>query len=304
MGRRLLYLLAFTAFESRAAEAVLLSLYTHFQKEPPAAVRTAVQEELDAIMSPIGWNIEWRALTGAGGREWSAHLAIARFRGECDGGGAVSERMHPKALGLTHLSDGKVIPFSVIDCNGVRLLLVPLLDGLDASRREFVFGRALGRVLAHELFHIITKSTRHGSKGLGRASFTPQELTVEHFRFNASDARKLRVHLLLALLQSTDWMAAPESGSRLSIFTTAGCRGCHGADVQGALGGPAVTSSAGVAAWFRSRFSQIRQRAARLKLPWSRITPAEHEALALYLERLRNTSDSRASISSKEPVVE
>jgi hypothetical protein len=47
--------------------------------------------------------------------------------------------------------------------------------------RDRVLGRALGRVLAHELYHILSGTKRHSARGLAKASFAVDELISDRF---------------------------------------------------------------------------------------------------------------------------
>jgi hypothetical protein len=56
-------------------------------------------------------------------------------------------------------------------------------------------GRALGRVLAHEIGHVLLAVRQHDRSGLMRAVFTPAELGApdrEAFRLTSDDLGRLR----------------------------------------------------------------------------------------------------------------
>src|SRR5437868_13600116 len=200
-------------------------LYADYESEPPDPVRRAMQEELESIMTPIGWPVDWVPLGAADG-EASASLAVVHFAGICDVGDGGVRPGNTTVLGSTYVSDGHVLPYSNVDCSAVRAFLAPELTCVRPRRRRATFGRALGRVLAHELYHVLTGEQRHGSSGVGEARFTPMELSAEKFRFARPEVRKLRLNLL-PVLMSTD---APPSIEReaTSVFVTSGCAGCHG----------------------------------------------------------------------------
>jgi hypothetical protein len=54
-------------------------------------------------------------------------------------------------------------------------------------------GRVLGRVVAHELLHILTRSVQHGREGVNKSSFTVKELTGPSLRLGPEDADRLLV---------------------------------------------------------------------------------------------------------------
>jgi hypothetical protein len=292
---------------SLASVPVLFRLYAEFQSEPPAAVWKAIQDEVEGVLRPIGWSIDWDTISGATG-QMSISLAVARFKGECKIGGGVSEPAESMALGATHVSGEDVLPFTVIDCDAIRNFLSPLLIPLDPRKQEFTFGRAVGRVLAHELYHVITKSKGHGRKGLGRAGLTREELTQPYLQFSSDDVLKLRTRLLPLVLQSTDWSARPELARGLSLFTTSGCRGCHGPAVEGTSWGPPLDKPAPsldsivLVTWIRSSISKMSKQAKSLHLPFLRLSGTEYEALASYLNHLFRSE--RAAIATHAPIAQ
>src|ERR1035438_8030819 len=58
-----------------------------------------------------------------------------------------------------------------------------------AEDREEKYGRPLGRVLAHELYHIFADTMCHGSNGVAKKSYGGQDLLSNAFRFQSKDSR-------------------------------------------------------------------------------------------------------------------
>src|SRR5579872_472485 len=131
-----------------------IRLYTQFQHQPPDAVLDAIQEELDSIMMPAGMDFEWRSLANTLGNEVSVELAVIHFKGACALTDLSPMEVYPGPLGWTHMSDGEILPFSDINCDGIRVFVQRDLLRLPVAIREAVYGRAIARVLAHELYHI------------------------------------------------------------------------------------------------------------------------------------------------------
>ena len=48
--------------------------------------------------------------------------------------------------------------------------------GGDYARADLLFGRALARVVAHELIHMLSNSPEHGAAGVMKASLSGKEL--------------------------------------------------------------------------------------------------------------------------------
>jgi hypothetical protein len=178
--------------ETRWAPSAPITLYTSFQQEPSAAVLEAIQEEVEAIMAPIGLHFEWRKLAGVRGHEVSVELAVITFRGRCDIAGLTAQSKIAGALGWTHMSDGEILPFTDISCDRVREFVQRSLVVTHPDERPALYGRALGRVLAHELYHIFANTRRHGSWGVAKECYSVQDLMNDEFQFQDKESRLLR----------------------------------------------------------------------------------------------------------------
>jgi len=181
-----------TRLPAPPAEVAPIALYTQFQQEPPQAVTDALRDELEFIMAPLGLRFEWRSLPNVRGDEIAVELAVLTFKGRCDVTGLLPRTTNPGALGWTHVSDGVILPFSDIDCDHVRGFLQKQLLQQPVQEREPAFGRALGRVVAHELYHIFANTHKHGSEGVGKPAYTVKELLDDAFRFEDREGDALR----------------------------------------------------------------------------------------------------------------
>jgi hypothetical protein len=167
-------------------------LYTTVQHDMPAAVRHALEDEVEDIMGPLGRHFIWRSLEGVRGNEMSSELAVLTFKGHCDVEGLVLKETHPGALGWTHVSDGAILPFSDIDCDRIRSFVQKELLYRKQTEREDVFGRAIARVVAHELYHIFAQTNHHGSDGVAKSAYTVTELLGDEFHFMQREEQVMR----------------------------------------------------------------------------------------------------------------
>ena len=177
--------------ETRGATFAPITLYTQFEQAPPGGVLEALQDEVASIMAPIGIRFEWRDLGKTGGHEVSAELAVVTFKGRCDAAGLLTRSKFEGALGWTHVSDGQILPFTDVSCDRVREFVQTGLLAFRVEDREVKYGRALGRVLAHELYHIFANTLRHGS-GVAKESYSVQDLLADDFQFEAKETRMLQ----------------------------------------------------------------------------------------------------------------
>lgn len=175
--------------EPRNSDPAPIDLYTSFQQAPPPEVWAAIQGELSRIMIPAGMPVRWRPVTA---NEVSVELAVVKFVGRCDGNRTTHPSAPIGALGWTHVSDGVILPFTDIDCDAVRNLTESRLSGESPHDRDAAFGRALARVLSHELYHILARTTHHDASGVARATYTAAELLAPVFRFERGEAKAMR----------------------------------------------------------------------------------------------------------------
>jgi len=186
-------------------ESSPIALYIEFQHEPPAAVLQAIEQEVEAIMAPMGAELEWRSLKSVTGNEVSTELAVIKFMGRCETvAGFPTHTFKAGPLGWTHVSDGTILPFSDIDCDGIREFLKFGLMGVDAEERNELYGRAVGRVLAHELYHIFANTTHHGSNGVGKAVYSVHDLLSPDFEFGEHESEALRLNRPHSAVETLD----------------------------------------------------------------------------------------------------
>jgi hypothetical protein len=96
--------------------------------------------------------------------------------GHCDMDGPPAY-LEPGPLGWAHEVDGAMLPFSDLACDNLRgAVQSAIVDG-NPFRGNVLLGRAMGRVLAHELYHIVADTSEHGREGVAQAALSPRELT-------------------------------------------------------------------------------------------------------------------------------
>jgi len=95
-------------------------------------------------------------------------------------------------LAASAVTDGRVLPFIQVDCAGLARLLNPKLASQSRTKQEKLYARAMARVLAHEIYHVVAQTTLHTSKGLTKARVCAEELTSENFGFTEVALGRLR----------------------------------------------------------------------------------------------------------------
>ena len=163
-----------------------------FDNEHSAESFDEMQGELARIMQQPGVEIEWREKTKESSPPTQSDLVIVRFQGRCTMAGLViGAGLESGPLAVTHIVNGEILPFSDVDCDRVCANVRAAILGHDARRAEFFLGRALGRVVAHELFHMLSKSSVHGRHGLMRRWLSGPELIGEHLELAPEDVDRV-----------------------------------------------------------------------------------------------------------------
>ena len=159
--------------------------------QQPGLLSSALRIEAESILSPLGFDLEWREAADSGKESW-ADLALVTFTGRCslDPGGFPD--FVPSALGWTDVVNGQIQPFVHISCDRIGGLLQSSLLLEPAKKREEMFQRALARVLAHELYHVFARNSTHGRSGVGKAVFNALDLLSSKFQFHKLEAQSLR----------------------------------------------------------------------------------------------------------------
>ena len=174
------------------AQGEELSVFLGIEGIAPPAVVAAIEREAEAQVRQAGIRISWHSLASVRSGEDYPAVAVVYLRGDCRAL-PVSESSSESAeqLGDTHLSGGHVLPFGDLRCEAVRRFISPDMRHVSETTRNQLLGRALGRVLAHELYHILCRSAGHGRKGLAGPSQSRAELLDIETRFAPEDRRLL-----------------------------------------------------------------------------------------------------------------
>ncbi len=148
------------------------------------AVRS-MKAELGRVVADTSLGLRWQDAKTQPGKV-DGRLFNVVLIGEC-----VADYPEPAGdgpLGWTSIVDGRVLPYIAIDCARIRSVLAPEWARLDSSaQREVYLGKAMARVLAHELVHAFTRTRHHADDGLTQRALTPRELVAGNYRLKQAD---------------------------------------------------------------------------------------------------------------------
>lgn len=178
------------------AEPRSVGVYMSFEGKAGVISVDAMKREAARIMQPTGVALDWRLLEENRGEESFSNLIVLRFRGKCQADAWASSDPEgvdtPATLGWTNVAEGRVLPFGEVECDQVRKSLSYVGAEANYQQKQFALGRALGRVVAHELYHMLAQTTQHASRGLAKASQTWKDLISGAVQLQDRDARIIR----------------------------------------------------------------------------------------------------------------
>ena len=154
-----------------------------------------LQHEVTALMQPAAIHVDWRnPAIDRDGLE-NDYSAVIRLRGSCRPPEVNTNFEHALqggfALASSAVADGVILPFGDIDCAALNSFLGPSLWKEPDQVREFAYARAMARLMAHELYHVIEQTQAHARSGVAEPAFTVAELLSDRFEFTESTLTEL-----------------------------------------------------------------------------------------------------------------
>jgi hypothetical protein len=174
-----------------AAQPSSIGILFDFASQPESAVVSLMKSEIRDILAPADLSIVFQRLGDTGASQAFRKIVIVHFQGACQTQGIQLDSpglLTNPALGKTAVSGGRVMPDVQVYCNEVRAF-VP-----SVSRTPFtqMYGRALGRVVAHELYHALLSTRDHARTGVARFSQSARDLTRDTLPLDAQSIALLR----------------------------------------------------------------------------------------------------------------
>jgi hypothetical protein len=170
-----------------------LVVYLKTGANQPAAPVTYMKRELAALMMTAGYRVQW------GEESADSVLTVVELNGTCtmpSGFDATPSASSGASTGVslatTNVTDGQVLPFSAVNCAVLTRSLAPVLLKDAGAQRDFLYGRAMARVVAHELYHILMRTTEHSRSGVARSCFSTDDLLTERFEFESAVLAQMR----------------------------------------------------------------------------------------------------------------
>jgi hypothetical protein len=180
-----------------ASQYPSLTVVMDFKGPHSASSIREMQHEAQGIIKDSGVHLDWRTVEEAVQHSY-VDLVVVHFRGTCiverDPNIYYDELGPSGPLAFTYVTDGEIQPFSEVSCDKVAASVRSAMLGDDFSKADVLMGRALGRVLAHELVHMLTKSEEHGREGVQKAALSGKQLISGPLPLSPTDMIRLRLN--------------------------------------------------------------------------------------------------------------
>src|ERR1700733_3647090 len=168
-----------------------VTVVVNFQNAYSAPAIQAMEREVEQILKATGVSLEWRTRSEASDATFN-DLVVMTFKGSCvfSPMPVLYDELGPYAI--TRTAGGEVQPFGEVDCDHVASSLHTAMSGDDYAKADLLLGRALGRVVAHELVHMLTKSKQHGREGVEKAGLSARQLIADSLPLSTFDIDRLQ----------------------------------------------------------------------------------------------------------------
>ena len=157
-----------------------LTVLLEFEGQPSHASLSALNTELRHILFASKVGLRLTVLTEPLAGVVNGSLIVFRMKGSCSMSAvpvaALSDERGP--LAMTHIVNGEILPFADVECDRVRQSVQRTWGRANPHMHETQYGAALARVMAHEMYHMLARSTNHQSSGLTKEALSSRDLTT------------------------------------------------------------------------------------------------------------------------------
>jgi len=169
-----------------------VTILLDFDKPHSQMSLQAMETEVAALMRATGVAVEWQIKNGLSSNAEFAELVVVKLTGYCMTETVAMPMDKRGPLAFAYSSDGDVLPFGEVECDRVKTSLRRFLTGRDCREGDLLLGKALGRVLAHEMYHMLANDPKHTKSGITRESLTAVELTADRLDLAPKAVEEMR----------------------------------------------------------------------------------------------------------------
>ena len=187
--------------ETRSATVVPLDVFLQAAPVESPELLVYLKAEVDQALQTAGYQVRWIPPQSSTEHVGLRSLALIKLKGVCaqPQPSETDHEVSPDAwLGSTVVNEGHVSPFMSVNCSLLGSVLAKRLETETSTRRVQLLGRAAGRVIAHEIYHMLADSLEHTPQGITKASFNSTDLLADELTFTHLALRRLTQPQLIA----------------------------------------------------------------------------------------------------------
>lgn len=149
-----------------------------------------MERESGNILKSGNVKLDWRLRDQTAGQAYP-NLVVMTFNGACqfDRESRNYDQLGPLASTLT--TDHIIQSFGQVDCDHVVSTARSAMINGDLPHADLLVGRALGRVVTHELVHMLTGSKDHGREGVFESALSGRQLIAPSLPLSVLDVDRL-----------------------------------------------------------------------------------------------------------------
>ena len=169
-----------------------LTVVVDYEQPHSTSSFDAMAAELKSIMKRVGISLEVKEQASLPPNAQFGQLVLFKMAGSCEAVpipvDALSDERGP--LAMAYASDGQILPFGEVRCDRVRMSLERTLGrGIPSERESNAYGSALGKVIAHEIYHMLAHESKHTRSGITKEALSSSDLLAHNSNL-PNDARE------------------------------------------------------------------------------------------------------------------
>jgi len=167
-----------------------LTVWAGFDQPPDTSAVEWMEREAGELFSDAGLTFSWQLVQ----RDVAVigPLVSVRFHGKCVLEPGALSLPTPGPMAWIQSQEGEIRSLIDVDCDRTAGMVWQYRGSLPLPLVTRAFGRALGRVAAHELYHYLTQSPVHAASELFSHSMNSRDLTMPQVHFETSEIEALR----------------------------------------------------------------------------------------------------------------
>jgi hypothetical protein len=173
------------------AHALDLTVLLDVDKNHSQRALAEMRKELSKVFKPTNLNIDVRLRQETKPNETFNDVVLVKLKGTCKMQNFAPLMDERGPFAWTHTVDGKILPFSEVACDHVSRSIQQAMMGDEFRDRDRMLGRALARVMAHEIVHMVGKCADHSQAGVFRHALSGRQLIADKLELDPEDIARL-----------------------------------------------------------------------------------------------------------------